>query len=157
MAGNKDDLIKRITEIAEGAGRSNGIEIVDVELVGGSTARVLRIYIDKPDGVSHTDCELITRQVGDILDAEDVVPGESYTMEVSSPGVERKLTKPAHFERFAGQLAKVSLREPVENQRFWEGILKGVEGNRIKIEPSEGRIVEIPLEQVRKANLKFEW
>ena len=154
---NNSDLVKRITEIAEEVGRRAGIEIVELDLLGGGRARVLRIYIDKPEGVTHADCEMISHQVGAVLDAEDVVPGESYTLEVSSPGVERKLTKPADFERFAGQRAKISLAEPVEEQRHWEGTLRGIEGNRIKIEPSEGRVVEIPLEQVRKANLKFHW
>src|SRR3954451_11208871 len=119
------NLVNRITEIAEDVGRRAGIEIVELELLGAGKARVLRIYIDKPEGVTHADCELISNQVGAMLDAEDIVPGESYTLEVSSPGLERKLSKPADFQRFAGQRAKLSLSQPVENQRYWEGMLRG--------------------------------
>src|SRR5215831_9895236 len=108
----KDTVVEKIRDIAERVGASEGIEIVDVELRGGGRSRMLRIYIDKPDGVSHADCERISHDVGTILDVEDVVPGDSYTLEVSSPGVERKLSKPRDFERFIGQKVKVVLKEP---------------------------------------------
>ncbi|MGI8742737.1 MAG: ribosome maturation factor RimP [Bryobacteraceae bacterium] len=144
-------------EIAERVGGSEGIEIVDVQLLGGGNARLLRMYIDKPAGVTHADCELISHQVGTILDMEDVVPGDSYTLEVSSPGLERKLSRPQDFERFAGQKAKVLLREPVENQKRWEGTLAGISDGIIALEPSAGRTIRFPLTQVEKANLKFEW
>ena len=71
------------------------------------------IFIDKPEGVTHADCEMISQNVGTILDVEDVIPGAHYTLEVSSPGVERKLTKPRDFERFVGKKVKVALREPI--------------------------------------------
>ena len=83
-------------------------------MLGGGGSRVLRIFIDKPEGVTHADCEFISQNVGTILDVEDVIPGARYTLEVSSPGVERKLTKPREFERFVGQKVKVVLRQPVE-------------------------------------------
>jgi ribosome maturation factor RimP len=95
--------------------------------------------------------------VGTILDVEDVIPGSRYTLEVSSPGVERKLTKPREFERFIGQKVKVVLREPVENQRHWVGALTNFAEGIITLEPSPGRSVQFPLEQVERANLKFEW
>ncbi len=82
----REAVVARVTEIAERVGRSEGLEIVDVELLGGGNGRVLRIFIDKPQGVSHADCELISQQVGTILDVEDVIPGGRYTLEVSSPG-----------------------------------------------------------------------
>jgi ribosome maturation factor RimP len=155
---SREDLISRVTEIAERAGHAEGIEVVDVELAGAGKHRLLRITIDKPAGVTHGDCEYITHKVGSILDAEDLIPGENYQFEVSSPGVERKLTKPADYERFTGQKAKVVLSEPVENQNYWEGLLRGVEeGTVLALEPSEGRLVRIPLASIRKANLKFEW
>jgi ribosome maturation factor RimP len=91
------------------------------------------------------------------LDVEDVIPGDSYTLEVSSPGLERKLSKPGDFERFVGRTAKVVLREPVENQRRWEGKLAGFSEGVVALSPSEGRIIHFPLAQVQKANLKFEW
>ena len=154
---NQGDLVNTITEVAEEVGRREGIEIVELQLLGGGRARVLRIYIDKPGGVTHADCERMSHEVGAILDAQEIIPGESYTLEVSSPGVERKLSKRSDFERFSGQRAKISLTEPVENQRHWEGTLRGLEGDSIQIEPAEGRMIQIPLQQVRKANLKFEW
>lgn len=146
-----------MTQIAERVGERQGIEIVEVEFLGGGKSRTLRIFIDRLEGVTHSDCELITREVGAVLDAEDVIPGEHYNFEVSSPGVERKLTKLRDYERFTGQKAKIVLTEPVEDQKFWEGTIRRVEGNRVTLEPSEGKLVEIPLDIVRKANLKFDW
>lgn len=150
-------VVQKIMEIAERVAAPEGIEIVDVQLLGGGKARTLRIFIDKPEGVSHADCEFISQNVGTILDVEDVVPGDSYTLEVSSPGLERKLTNPKDFERFAGHKVKVTLREPVENQRHWEGKLVGVSDGLVALEPGEGRLIRFPLAHVEKANLKFEW
>lgn len=154
---DRSAIISKVEEIAGRVGSDAGIEIAGVELLGGGPSRVLRIFIDKPEGVSHADCEYISQNVGTILDVEDVVPGASYTLEVSSPGVERKLTKPRDFERFTGQKVKVTLRQPVENQRHWVGVLKSFAEGIITLEPSPGRSVAFPLEQVEKANLKFEW
>jgi len=154
---NREAIVKKVHEIAERSGAREGIEVVDVELVGGGRHRVLRIFIDKPQGVTHADCEFISQQVGTVLDVEDVVPGGGYTLEVSSPGVERKLTKPREFERFVGQKVKVVLRQPVDNQRHWVGALTGFAGGVITLEPAPGQSVRFPLEQVEKANLKFEW
>jgi ribosome maturation factor RimP len=154
---NKNEIIAKIAEIAQRAGSPAGIEIVDVELLGAGRGRVLRIFIDRPNGVSHGDCEFISEQVGTILDVEDVIPGDSYTLEVSSPGLERKLSKPKDFERFVGQTARFVLREPVENQRRWQGKLAGFSDGMVVLEPSAGKVVRIPLAQVEKANLKFDW
>ena len=153
----KEETVAKIIQIAERVGGPEGIEIVDVQLLGAGRGRVLRIFIDGPQGVSHADCEFISHQVGTILDVEDVIPGESYTLEVSSPGLERKLFKEKDFERFVGQKAKVILREPVENQRRWEGKLAGISQGVVALEPSDGRVIHFPLTQVEKANLKFEW
>jgi ribosome maturation factor RimP len=157
MVADKVEIVAKITEIAQRVGGSEGIEIVDVELLGAGRGRVLRICIDRPQGVSHADCEFISHQVGTILDVEDVIPGDSYTLEVSSPGLERKLSKPGDFERFVGRKAKVVLREPVDNQRHWEGKLTGFSQGIVALEPSAGKIIQFPLTQVQKANLKFEW
>jgi ribosome maturation factor RimP len=100
---------------------------------------------------------MVSHEAGTILDVEEVIPGGKYTLEVSSPGVERKLTKPADFQRFLGQKAKVVLREPVENQRSWVGTLSNFENNIITLEPQAGKFVQFGLDQVQKANLKFEW
>ena len=116
----KQAVVERAREIADRVARSEGIEIVDLDLLGGGASRVLRIFIDKPGGVTHADCELISQQVGTILDVEDVVPGEGYTLEVSSPGVERKLYRPADYEAdgFAGVVHKPlhpdALREAIK-------------------------------------------
>jgi ribosome maturation factor RimP len=152
----RQTVVSKIEEIAERVARSEGIEIVEVELKGGGRNQLLRISIDKPEGISHNDCELISQQVGTILDVEDVLPGH-YTLEVSSPGVERKLLKPKDFERFQGKKVRITLHEPVENQRNWEGTLAGFSEGVITLEPAGGKTVRIRLDQVAKANLKFEW
>lgn len=150
-------IVAKVFEIAERVGASEGIEIVDVELKGGGKARVLRIFIDKPEGVSHSDCEFISQQVGTILDVEDVIPGSRYTLEVSSPGVERKLVKPRDFERFVGHKIKVTLIEPVANNTHWEGRLAGYSDGVVTMEPAQGEAIRFNLKQLKKANLKFEW
>ena len=106
--------------------------------------------------MNKSDCEMISHEVGTILDVEDVVPGH-YTLEVSSPGVERKLVKYKDFERFTGKKIKVSLREPVENSRRWEGTLASCADGLIHLEVAEGKRIQFPFDQVEKANLKFEW
>jgi ribosome maturation factor RimP len=173
----KEEIVAKITEIAERVAGPEGIEIVEVQLLGAGRGRLLRIFIDRAvaevaespglgsgevptpraQGVSHADCEFMSHQVGTILDVEDVIPGDSYTLEVSSPGLERKLSKPKDFERFMGQKAKVMLRDPVENQRRWEGRLAGISDGVVALEPSTGRVIHFPLDQIQKANLKFDW
>lgn len=146
----------KVTEIAERVARPEGIEIVDVTFAGGGNRRLLRITIDKPQGVSHADCELVSQQVGTILDVEDVIPGGSYQLEVSSPGLERKLLKLRDFERFQGRKARVVLREPVEGRREWEGILGGVSGETIALDAA-GQPVRFSFNQVARAHLKVDW
>jgi len=147
--------VERIREAAERVARSLGVEIVDVEWKVGKQ-RFLRIYIDKPEGISHADCEAVSNQLSVILDVEDLVPGPRYILEVSSPGLDRKLTKPAEFERFAGRLAKISTLEPVENQKFFEGRLAGFADGKVQIEV-KGRVIAVPLEGIRRANLVVEF
>ena len=154
---NRERVTQKVTEIAERAGTREGIEVVDVQLLGGGRSRVLRIFIDKPQGVTHADCEFISQHVGTVLDVEDVIPGGSYTLEVSSPGVERKLSKPREFERFTGHKVKIVLRQPLDSQRHWTGKLKAFQHGVVTLEPAPGKDIQFPLEQVEKANLKFEW
>ena len=116
--------IDRIRDAAERAARIAGVEVVDVEWKIGKQ-RFLRVYIDKPEGVSHNDCQTVSEQLSVLLDVEDLVPGSRYVLEVSSPGLDRKLTKAAEFERFKGRLARISTNEPVENATFFEGRLAG--------------------------------
>jgi len=150
-------VASKIEEIAKRVTQSEGIEVVEVEVKGGGAHRFVRISIDKPDGVTHGDCELVSQQVGTILDVEDVVPGGRYTLEVSSPGVERKLVKPQDYQRFQGKKVKVTLRDPIAGRRNWEGTLAGLEDGLIRLEVERGDPVRFPFEQVQKANLKFEW
>lgn len=156
-AANRESIVRQITAIAERVAAANGLEIVEAAMLGGGSARLVRIYIDKPEGVSHADCEKVSHEVGTVLDAEDVIPGGRYQLEVSSPGVERPLKRPAEYERFLGKKAKIVLREPVENQRRWEGKLAGISEGVVTLEPAAGRTIQFTLDQVEKANLKFEW
>lgn len=153
----KSEIIDKVTEIVERAGRKSGIEAVEIELKGVGNSRVLRIFIDKPEGVTHADCQHISDYVGTVLDVEEVIPDGRYTLEVSSPGVERKLSRPRDFERFTGQNAKIVLTEPVEDRKVWEGKLAGFSDGTITLEPAQGEPVKIPLGQVARANLKFDW
>jgi len=147
--------LEAVRNAAERVARSLGLEIVDIEWKVGKQ-RFLRVYIDKPDGVSHRDCEAVSHQLSVIMDVEDLVPGPAYILEVSSPGLDRKLTKPSEFERFAGRLARISTIEPFENQKFFEGRLSGVIEGRVQIEVN-GRVVALPMENIRKANLVVEF
>lgn len=149
-------VVAKVQEIADRVGASEGIEIVDVELLGGGAHRVLRIFIDRESGVTHADCELVSNSVGAALDEADLIPGQ-YTLEVSSPGVERKLKTLRDFSRFAGKKAKILLREPLEDRRQWEGLLAGIEEDRIVLEPKPGQTIRFALDQVERANLKFDW
>jgi ribosome maturation factor RimP len=150
-------VASKIEEIALRVVEAEGMELVEVEVKGGGSQRMVRISIDKPDGISHADCELVSQQVGTILDVEDVVPGGRYTLEVSSPGLERKLLKPRDYERFQGKKVKITLRDPIEGQRHWEGTLVAFQNGVVSLEPAAGKTIQFPLAQVQKANLKFEW
>ena len=150
-------VASRIEQIAQRVAGPEGLEVVEVEVKGGGASRLVRISIDRPEGVSHADCEFVSHQMSAILDVEDVVPGGRYTLEVSSPGVERKLLKPEDYVRFQGKKAKITLREPREGRRHWEGALAGVEDGAIALETQPGTTLRFPFEHVLKANLKFEW
>ena len=147
--------LERIREAAERVAGSLGLEVVDVEWKVGKQ-RLLRIYIDRPEGISHTDCEAVSNQFSTILDVEDLVPGPRYVLEVSSPGLDRKLTKPVEFERFTGRLARISTTQPVENQTFFEGRLAGIADGKVRIEV-KGRVIALPLHEIRKAQLVVEF
>ena len=168
MAGNRESIIEQVTAIAERVGASAGIEVVTVEFLGGGRNRVLRLYIDRPPadgkpvplgapaGVSLEDCEMMSHQLGTILDEQDVIPGESYQLEVSSPGVERKLLKLQDYARYTGHPAKVTLKAPVSEKAQWQGVIQGVEGDVIQLKAG-AQVIEFPFDQVSKANLKFRW
>jgi ribosome maturation factor RimP len=157
--------LNTIREIAGRVATANGIEVVDVELRGGGKARTLRITIDKPEGVTHDDCALVSHDVSTILDVEDAVSGASYTLEVSSPGLDRKLVRPEDYQRFMGSLVKLMTRNPVNGTRHFEGRLQSFEGGKLTLEMTQGKKkpkpghavpgvkIEIELANVEKANL----
>src|SRR5271167_2709987 len=126
--------LERIREIVDRVAQSSGLEVVDVELLGGGKARMLRIFIDKPDGVTHEDCSSFSREAGTIFDVEEAVPGASYLLEVSSPGLDRQLSKPADYQRFTGSLVKLMTRDPVNGNRHFEGRLKAFQDGRLSLE-----------------------
>ena len=157
---NRAAVVAKIEEIAERVALPEGIEIVEVDLKGGGRHQVLMLVIDKPTGVTHGDCEFISQQVGTILDVEDVIPG-TYNLEVSSPGVERKLLRWKDWERFVGEKAKVVLKEPMtaDTAKYFEGVIARADGQAktVTVELSGGAEVTFPFEQVDRANLRFEW
>ena len=118
---------------------SQGLEVVEIEFRGGGKARMLRVFIDKPGGVTHEDCANVSHEVGTILDVEEAVPGGSYLLEVSSPGLDRKLARPADFERFTGSVVKVMTREPVDGSRHFQGRLEAFQDGRLTLDLSAGR------------------
>jgi len=154
--------LEKIQEAAERVARSLGLEIFDVEWKIGKQ-RLLRVYIDRlpgpqnPDGlgVTHKDCERVSEQLSVILDVEDLVPGPSYVLEISSPGLDRKLIKPADYERFVGRLAKIWLNEPVEKQAYLEGRLAGYADGVVKVTVRD-RELAVPYAGIKKANLVVE-
>jgi ribosome maturation factor RimP len=149
--------LEHVRQIAERVAASQGLELVDVEFRGGGKARLLRLFIDKPGGVTHEDCAWVSRELGNIFDVEDAIPGGSYTLEVSSPGLDRKLTKPADYERFAGSRIRLTTREPVESNRHLEGRLQGLRDGRVSVEVGNKKVpahtLEIELGNIEKANL----
>jgi ribosome maturation factor RimP len=153
----KNEIVDRITSLGESAVQGTSIELVEIQLRGAGKARLLRVYIDKPGGVSHDDCQFVSERLGKLLDEDDRLLDGSYTLEVSSPGVERKLTKPRDFERITGQNIKLALRNPIEGQLRWEGQLQQFADGVLALETASGELLHIPLDQVQKANLKFEW
>ena len=156
----REEVIAKITAVAEQAAAHAGIEIVEVELKGSGRSHLLRIYIDRPEGVTHADCELVSRAVSAVLDVEDPIPG-TYELEVSSPGVERKLGKWQDWQRFAGKKVKVVLKEPVplepKELKHFDGVIARAEDRIVTVELVGGKQVTFPVEQVDHANLKFEW
>jgi ribosome maturation factor RimP len=149
--------IDRVREICERVAADFGLEVVEVELKGGGKARTLRIYLDKPGGVTLDDCATVSREVGTILDVEDVITGQ-YTLEVSSPGLDRKLLKAADYERFTGSLVKLQTRDAINGSRNFQGRLQGLRDGRVTLEiPAKKKVpaaqVEVELSNVEKANL----
>lgn len=147
--------LEKIRVMAERVATSEGLHLVDVELKGGNSNALLRVYIDKPSGVSHADCGLISEQLSAMLDVEDPFPGR-YVLEVSSPGLDRKLTKPSDFSYFVGRRARVVLKEAMGDQKVLEGRLAGFENGRVRLDVGEHDLQELDLANIRKAQLVVE-
>ena len=147
--------LEKIREMAERIAASEGLHLVDVELKGGNTNALLRVFIDKAGGVSHADCALVSEQLSAMLDVEDPIPGR-YTLEVSSPGLDRKLTKASDFTYFVGRRARVVLREAAAEQKVLEGRLAGFENGRVCLDLGDRGLQEVDLANIRKAQLVVE-
>jgi len=157
--------MEKISTIASRVAATHGVELVEAELKGGGKARTLRVTIDKPGGVTHEDCANVSRDLSVVLDVEDAVPGGAYTLEVSSPGLDRSLRGAADYTRFVGSRLKLMTRDAVNGNRHFEGRLQGFENGVLTLEVISGKkkpkpghavagqVVSINLDNVEKANL----
>jgi ribosome maturation factor RimP len=154
--------LEHIRAIAERVATSRGLEIWDVQSRRESIGQVVRVFIDRPgpastpeESVSIEDCEQVSREISTILDVEDLLQS-AYTLEVSSPGLDRPLRQVDDYSRFAGRLAKVVVFEPVDNQKAFEGRLRGVEGGVVLLEAPNGRMHRLPLHLIARGRLEVE-
>ena len=155
--------LEQIRAIAERVARSHGLEIWDIVSRRETTGQVVRVFIDRPgpaataeESVSIEDCEQVSREIGTILDVEDPLPF-AYTLEVSSPGLDRPLRGEQDYRRFAGRLAKIVVSEAVDNQTAFEGRLCGVEDRTVLLEGPKGRMHRLPLQLITRARLEVEF
>ena len=147
---------ERVRSLIQEVVESQGYELVDAEFKGGGKSSILRIFIDKPAGISHHDCELISEQVGTVLDVEDLIPS-AYTLEVSSPGLDRKLVKESDYTRFDGKLARIQTRISLNQQKVFRGRLRGVHDGKVRLELPNGDQMDIPSHVIQEARLEFDW
>jgi ribosome maturation factor RimP len=146
-------VAERVREIAEQTAIDHGVELVHAEVAGPEGTPVVRLFIDKPGGVTHDDCSQVSHQMSTVLDVEDFIHA-AYVLEVSSPGIERGLYKRADYERFAGSIAKIKARSPIKGQRNFRGRILGVANDNVIVEDRTSGRVEIPLDGIVKANLE---
>jgi ribosome maturation factor RimP len=151
----QDSIAERVQELAERVAIDHGLELVHAEVAGPENKPIVRVFIDKPHGVTHDDCSDVSLHLGTILDVEDFIHA-SYTLEVSSPGLERGLYKRADYERFAGSDAKLKTRQPIEGQRNFRGRILGVDENAVLFEDRTNGRVRIPFDIITKANLEVD-
>ena len=150
-----ESIAERVQELAERVAIDHGLELVHAEVAGPENKPIVRIFIDKPQGVTHEDCSAVSIHLGTILDVEDFIHA-SYTLEVSSPGLERGLYKRADFERFAGSQAKMKTRQPIAGQRNFRGRLLGLDGDDVLFEDRTNGQVRVPLDSIAKANIEVD-
>ena len=158
-----NDVIERVREAANRVAGSYGLDIFDVQFRREAGGMVLRVRIDRPgpaasaeESVSVDDCANVSRDLSAILDVEDVVP-TAYTLEVSSPGLDRPLRGVGDYERFAGRRAKLVMRQPIDGQGFFRGRLGGVDGGDVLIEAEDGRTHRVPIGVITRAHLEVEF
>jgi ribosome maturation factor RimP len=145
----------RIRDIAEQAAIDHGLEMVHTEVAGPESHPIVRVFIDKPGGVTHQDCSGVSTQIGTVLDVEDFIHA-AYTLEVSSPGIERGLYKLADYERFAGSTAKIKTRVPIGGQRNFRGRIIGVEHDNVVFEDRTSGRATFAFGSIAKANLEVD-
>ena len=155
--------LDQIRAIAVRVAASRGLDVWDVQSRREANGHVVRIFIDRPgpaatpeDSVSIEDCEQVNREISTILDVEDPLPF-AYTLEVSSPGLDRPIRGTDDYRRFAGRLAKVVVSEAVDNQKAFEGRLRGLEAEDVLLEAPNGRMHRLPLRLITKARLEVEF
>ena len=148
-------VAERIRHLAEQTAIDHGLELVHAEVAGPEGHPIVRVFIDKPGGVTHEDCSEVSHHLGTVLDVEDFIHS-AYTLEVSSPGLERGLYKRADFERFTGSNAKMKTRQPIDGQRNFRGRLLGVDGDDVLFEDRTSGPVRVPLDSITKANLEVD-
>ena len=155
--------LEQIRAIAERVARSHGLEIWDIVSRRETTGQIVRVFIDRPgpaataeESVSIEDCEQVSREIGTILDVDDPLPF-AYTLEVSSPGLNRPLRGEQDYRRFAGRLAKLVVSEAVDNQTAFEGRLRGVEDGTVLLEGPKARMHRLPLRLITRARLAVEF
>ena len=148
-------IADRVRGVAEQAAIDHGLELVHVEIAGPEGHPIIRVFIDKPGGVTHEDCSGVSTQIGTVLDVEDFIHS-AYTLEVSSPGLERGLYKLAVYQRFAGSTAKLKTRAPIKNQRNFQGRIGGVENQNVVFEDRTSGRITIPFDSIVKANLEID-
>jgi ribosome maturation factor RimP len=156
----KPDVASKVTEVVLPLALSLGLELVDVEYLQENRRMVLRIYIDKEGGLTLDDCAVVSRELGEILDVEDFIRGK-YTLEVSSPGINRQLKCARDYERFMGRLVKIRTFEPFPDdkgnrRKTFLGVLAGFANDMVELKLNEGQNASIPLDKIAKANLEFE-
>ena len=148
-------VAERIKEIAEQAAIDHGLELVHTEVAGPEGHPIVRVFIDKPGGVTHHDCSDVSAQIGTTLDVEDFIHS-AYTLEVSSPGLERGLYKLADYERFTGSAARLKTRIAIGSQRNFRGQIAGTANDLVIFDDRASGRIEIPFDSIVKANLEID-
>ncbi|MFQ5480739.1 MAG: ribosome maturation factor RimP [Thermodesulfobacteriota bacterium] len=145
-------LDERLERLAEPVVSGAGCELVDIVCVVDHGRSVLRVFIDKPGGVTIDDCTVVSRELGAVLDVEDLLPGR-YSLEISSPGLNRILKKEKDFKRFIGRMVKISTREPIEGRSHFKVSLDAVSDGALEVTDDMDKKWALKLENIQKANL----